>query len=103
MKHIHICVKKRKKKIEVPKDGWNDDFMKEHIELFRFMTFQMSYDKENKVTGRIALIRQYQNELVVMDKNIQSNDLIKNDTQVYEFCKILRAARDSVSGKKGRK
>ena len=63
----------------------------------------MNFDKENKIMGRIALIRQYQNELKVMDKHVESNDLIKNDGQVYEFCKILRAARDSVSRKKGKK
>ena len=91
------------KKNEELKDKWSEDFMKEHIELFRYMTFQMNYDKENKITGRIALIRQYQNELKVMDKRIDCNDLIKNDDQVNEFCKILRAARDSVSGKKGKK
>ena len=67
------------------------------------MTFQMNFDKENKIMGRIALIRQYQNELKVMDKRVDSNDLIKNDDQVYEFCKILRVARDSVTGKKGKK
>ena len=89
--------KEEKKKIEGLKDKWSEDFMKEHMELFRYMTFQMNYDKENKITGRIALIRQYQNELKVMDKRIESNDL------VHEFCKILRVARGSVTGKKGKK
>lgn len=36
---------------------WTDEFMKGHMELFRFMTFQMNYDKESKSMSRIALIR----------------------------------------------
>lgn len=104
MKLIRIC-DRRKKSVEsniVNRENfipWSEDYMKEHTDLFRFMTFQMNYDKENKITNRIALIRQYQNELTVVDGNY----IIKNDGQVYEFCKILRAARDSVTGKKGRK
>ena len=77
--------------------------MKEHTELFKFLAFQLNYGKESKLTGRIALIRQYENELSVVDAGVEPNDMIKNDVKIFDFCKILRAAQENVSGKTGKK
>ena len=38
-----------------------------------------------------------------MGDGVEPNDLIKNYGMVVEFCKISRAARESVTGRKGKK
>lgn len=88
--NIQIYGVKRKRKLSVEGNAlWSELFMKEHIDLFKFSTFQINYDHEIKNTSRIGLLRQYESELSVIDGDVKVNDLIKNDAKVYEYCKIL--------------
>ena len=63
----------------------------------------MNYDKESRSTSRIALFRQYNSDLIAVDEVFDADFFIKNDQQVFEYCKILRAARDAARGNKKNK
>lgn len=51
---------------------------------------------------RISYLRQYSSELQVCDKNVSVEELIDDEKRLFEFCKILRAARDTVGNGVGR-
>ena len=73
----------------------DDHFLKRHIEIFRYMTFQMGFDQERRSVARIAKIRQYADDLAACDEIFDVNLFIKNEKKIYDYCKIPRAARDA--------
>ena len=99
---ILIC-KVKTAKPKKKNEEMTEQFFKRHIELFRFITFQMNYDKESRSISRIALFRQYNSDLIAVDEVFDADFFIKNDQQVFEYCKILRAARDAARGNKKNK
>lgn len=73
----------------------SDAFLKQNIELFRYLTFQINYDKEMRSVSRIALLRQYANDLKAITNKFDVNRFIRNKKKIYEYCRILRATRNA--------
>ena len=62
------------------------------------MTFQINFDKEERSVSRIALIRQYSNDLKACDDEFDVDVFVRNEKKVHEYCRILRATRSAARG-----
>ena len=78
-------------------DGMDERFFKRHIELFKYLTFQLNYDKEDRSVSRISIIRQYSNDLKAVDDNFDPDYFVRNE-KVHELCRILKATRSTARG-----
>ena len=79
-------------------DGMDERFFKRHIELFKYLTFQLNYDKEDRSVSRISIIHQYSNDLKAVDENFDPDYFVRNEKKVHELCRILRATRSAACG-----
>ena len=89
----------RSKHIEVPdiNSGVTDQYFKKNIDVFKYLTFQMNVDKENRSISRIALLRQYANDLKACSDAFDLNFFVKFEKDVFHYCKILRATHNASS------
>ena len=85
-------------KISLEGDGMDERYFKRHIELFKYLTFQLNFDKEDRSVPRISIIRQYSNDLKAVDENFDADYFVKNEKKVHELCRILKATRSAAHG-----
>ena len=85
-------------RISLDGDGMDEKYFKRHIELFKYLTFQLNLDKEDRSVSRISLIRQYSNDLKAVDENFEADYFVKNEKKVHELCRILKATRSAARG-----
>ena len=78
-------------------DAIDERYFKRHVELFKYFTFQLNFDKEDRSMSRISLIRQYSNDLKAVDETFDG-DFVKNEKKVHELCRILRATHSAARG-----
>ena len=81
-----------------PDDEFNEHFFKRNIDLFKYMTYQMGYDQENRSVSRVALLRQYTNDLKAISASFNLNAFVKNEKKAFEYCRVLRATRNAAHG-----
>ena len=72
---------------------FNEHFFKRNIDLFKYMTYQMGYDQESRSVSRIALLRQYANDLKAISDSFDLSNFVKNEKKAFEYCRVLRATR----------
>ena len=73
----------------------DDHFLKRHIKLFKYMTFQLCFDRETRSVSRIAKIRQYANDLKAISDVFDVDLFVRNEKKIHEYCKILRDVCDA--------
>ena len=88
----------RSDKISFEDDGLDEKYFKRHIEIFKYLTFQLNYDKEDQSVSRISIIRQFSNDLKAVDEAFDPDHFVKNEKKVHELCRILKATRSAAHG-----
>ena len=79
----------------VTSNDFGEHFFKRNIDIFKYLAYQIGYDQESRSVSRIALLRQYANDLKAISSNFDLNLFIKNEKKVSEYCSVLKATRNA--------
>ena len=85
------------------KDVLNDfdqHYFKRNLDIFKYLAYQVGFDQESRSVSRIALLRQYANDLKAISENFDLNLFIKNEKKACEYCRILKETRNQVREEK---
>ena len=66
---------------------WGEQFLKNNLNLFNYLTFDLEYDKALNSLSRIALFRKHITELKMVCEGLDVEDCIANEKICFEFCK----------------
>ena len=79
----------------VDSNDFGEHFFKRNIDIFKYLTYQVGFDQESRSVSRIALLRQYANDLKAISSNFDLNLFIKNEKKACEYCNVLKATRSA--------
>ena len=77
---------------------WGEQFLKNNLNLFNYLTFDLEYDKASDSLSRIALLRKHIVELKMVCGGLEIDECIANENICFEFCKRIRSVRDESDG-----
>ena len=80
---------------------FDQNYFKRNLDIFKYLTYQMGFDQESRSVSRIALLRQYANDLKAISSTFDLNLFIKNEKKASEYCRILKETRNQVREEKG--
>ena len=81
-------------------NDFNQHYFKKNIDVFKYLAYQIGFDQESRSVSRIALLRQYANDLKAISGNFDLNLFIKNEKKACEYCRILKETRNQVREEK---
>ena len=82
---------------------WDEGFLKKHLKLFLYLTFDLEFGKATNASSRIALLRKHIYELKVIVPEIELNEFIQNNNVCYDYCKQVRETCNGESAWKGKR
>ena len=77
---------------------WGEQLLKDNLNLFNYLTFDLEYDKASNSLSRIALFRKHIIELKMVYEGLDIEDYIANKKICFEFCERIGSARDQSDG-----
>ena len=69
-------------------DEMDERYFKKHIEIFKYLTFQLNYDKEDQSVSRISIVRQFSADLKAVHEDFDPDFYVRNEKKVFEYCSL---------------
>lgn len=86
--------------LSVNSNDFDQHFFKRNIDIFKYLAYQVGFDQESRSVSRIALLRQYANDLKAISANFDLNLFVKNEKKACEYCRILKETRNQAREEK---